>query len=332
MTKRFLSFCGVIIFSTLSVLAQDTNQDKAATNRYLELLRRPTFITLRLRMPANDEEKLYYEKAPIAFEVFMTQNSFESLTVWHEAHQHYQYRPELTRNGEVVPYTKEAQEGAKIADTQPFSGSSKPQVMKPGQEYTIAPIQLDHWYHPLDPARYRLIVRKRFTWDGDWAESNALLFDVLARKAPNAIPDDVFVRLTVDGSQPQSDEKVYRLTADAVVHIWIVNNSNEPVRCNVADTYYSDRLQLFRDGKSIPYSKETADLIRAKDENPYHVGTVSESFYDPNTTVFTAGVRLNSWFGPLAPGKYRLTNRHRFEINGPWTDESAPLVFEIPPK
>ena len=182
MTKRFLSFCGVIIFSTLSVLAQDTNQDLTATTRLIELLRRPSHITLRLSMPPNDQEKQYYEKAFISFEVFMTQNSSESLTIWEEANPYYQCRPELTRNGEIVPYTKEGQKGAQIADTQPYNGSARLFVMKPGQEYTLPPINLDDWYQPLEPGRYQLIVRRRFVWDGDWVESNPILFDVLPEK------------------------------------------------------------------------------------------------------------------------------------------------------
>ena len=40
-------------------------------------------------------------------------------------------------------------------------------------------------------------------------------------------------------------------------------------------------------------------------------------------------VRVSEWYGPLAPGQYRLTSRQRFEINGPWTAESAPLLFQV---
>jgi hypothetical protein len=59
------------------------------------------------------------------------------------------------------------------------------------------------------------------------------------------------------------------------------------------------------------------------------VETVPDLFIDPKTTFTFLEMRLNEWYGPLGPGMYRLTNRERFEINGPWTAESEALSFEI---
>jgi hypothetical protein len=52
-------------------------------------------------------------------------------------------------------------------------------------------------------------------------------------------------------------------------------------------------------------------------------------FIEPKTTSQLEGLRLKNWYGPLAPGSYRLINRRRFEIDGPWTADSAELVFEV---
>jgi len=322
--------------STLSMLDQGTHQDQPNSNRLIELLRHPTFITLRLSTPIHrlekptDSPKPYYEGALLRFELFMTQNSTESITIWSEMDPYYQYRPELMRDGDILAYSKEAREGVQKADTQPDNGSGAPLLMKPGREYPVSPINLDDWYKPLQPGRYQLIVRKRFVWDGDWVQTNPILFDVLPRKLPDAIPENVVVRLAPDGVQPQSNERHYRLGSDAIVTISVVNNSGKTVRWNVLDHYYRNRLELFRDGESIPYRKETAERLRTGDENPYRMETGPDFFMEPNTICCSVGIRLSEWFGPLAPGMYRLINRHRFEINGPWTAESAPLLFQIP--
>ena len=43
------------------------------------------------------------------------------------------------------------------------------------------------------------------------------------------------------------------------------------------------------------------------------------------------GFSLKQWYGPLAPGIYHLLDRRRLEIGGPWTKDSAELIFEIIP-
>ena len=336
MRKSCLIVFGVIIASVGSILAQEPNQDQSIHKRLIELLRHPTFITLRLSTPnypsrekPTDAPAPYYEKAFIDFQLFMTQNSSDSLTIWTARDPYYQCRPELMRDGEIVPYTKEGQERVKIAETQPDNGGGKPLELKPGREYQMFDVNLDHWYGPLQPGRYQLVVRKRFVWDGDWIQSNPVIFEVLPRKAPESLPDNVTIRLAPPGLQPQANEKLHRFDSDARVAIFVVNNSDKRVRFNVIDIYYRNRFQLFKDNALIPYRKEIADFVRAKDENPYRLETAPDIFVDPNTTSVLMEVRLSEWYGPLAPGQYRLTSRQRFEINGPWTAESAPLLFEV---
>ena len=189
MTKRVVSVCGVMIASALAILAQSTSQDQPTGERLVELLRHPKIFTLRLRTPNHSEREKptdtpapFYEGDVISFQLFITQNSLSSVTVWSEADPYYQYRPELMRDGEILPYIKKGAEGVKRADTEPYNGSGAPHVMEPGREYPLYTIYLNHWYKPLKPGRYHLIVRKRFVLDGDWAESNPVLFDVLPKK------------------------------------------------------------------------------------------------------------------------------------------------------
>jgi hypothetical protein len=53
-------------------------------------------------------------------------------------------------------------------------------------------------------------------------------------------------------------------------------------------------------------------------------------FLDPKTSSGLQQIYLKDWYGPLAPGSYRLIDRRRFEIDGPWTANSAELLFVIP--
>ena len=192
MTKRLVGLCGVIIASALTILAQSPSPpDQPTGDRLIELLRHPTIFTLRLSTPnysarekPTDTPAPFYEGNSIDFQLCMTQNSSSSITVWHEADAYYQYRPELMRDGEIVPYTKEAKAGVKTADTQPYNGSGGPQVMERGREYVLYTITLTRFYKPLPPGRYQLIVRKRFVLDGDWVGSNPVVFDVLPGKLP----------------------------------------------------------------------------------------------------------------------------------------------------
>ena len=339
MKRWSLILCTVCVFSVMPVFGQTNKQDEATANRLLELLRHPTFIRLRVSTPnfpsrekPTDAPAPYQEKSLIDFQLFITQNSTDTLTILDELDPYYEYRPELMQDGEIVPYSKAAQEGVRIADTQPHNGSSKEIVMQPGREYETHYINLDKWYAPLQPGRYQLKIRKRFVWNGDWVESNPLIFDVLPRKHPEAIPDGVSIRLAPSGLQPSTEEKLYRLTADVRVAVFVVNNSDKPLKAYVMDLYYRNRLQLFKDGSLMPYRKETANLIRSKDENPYRVETIPGLVLDPNTATSLLELRLSDWYEPLGPGVYRLIIRQRFEINGPWTADSVPLLFEIPAK
>ena len=193
MTKRLLGLCAVMIVSALAVLAQ--SQDQPAGDRLIELLRHPRFFTLRLSTPKNsvrekptDTPAPFYEGDSVSFELFITQSLSSSITVWTEADPYFQYRPELTRDGDVLPYKKAGEEGVKTADTQPYNGSGAPHVMEPNREYPLYTINIEPWYKPLKPGRYQLIVRKRFVLDGDWVESNPVLFDVLPRKPSGTVP------------------------------------------------------------------------------------------------------------------------------------------------
>jgi hypothetical protein len=148
--------------------------------------------------------------------------------------------------------------------------------------------------------------------------------------AQATIPD-VTVRLVPAGVEPTNDErKVYPLKNDMWVTVFIENKSKQRLKSNVIDAYYGNRLQLFKDDVLIPYREEITNLMRLQDETLKPIHTWRDFFIDPETVHGLQNITLYDWYGPLAPGIYRVTIQHRFEIGGPWTRDSVPMLFEVP--
>lgn len=345
-SKKFLTLCAFVLSTAVSIHGQgtidkhgayhSTDKEIAISQHLLELLRHPTFITLRLlasprdvpRENLTDTPSPYKVKDWISFQLFITQNSTEAITFWSSVDPYYQSRPELMRDGESVPYSKKAQ--VEIVEPQLPSGSGAPITLEPGREHPSNYVNLDDWYDPLTPGFYQLRVRKRFAWDGDWVTSTPIYFEVQLR-TPAPIPDGVTVEMVPDGAEPRTDGKLFRLGIDDSIAIVVRNTTGQPLKVNVVDLYYGNRPQLFKDDVLIPYRQETERLIRSKDENPRFVELGHDLYVDPGTRAALQGLTLKQWYGTLKPGRYRLINRRRFDIDGPWTADSAPLLFEVLP-
>jgi hypothetical protein len=201
----------------------------------------------------------------------------------------------------------------------------------PNQEYDWVALRLTDWYEPLSPGRYQLVVRKRFVLNGDWAESNPVTFDVIPRRPAAPIPNGVKVRLVPQTTKPQVKGQPWRMGSDDYFDVEVVNDSDQPVKISVIDALYGNRLRLLKDGTLIPYVTEAAKLIQSKDSDPRLV-ELGDLVIPPKTTSQSQGLTLKNWYGALAPGLYRITNRRRFEIEGPWTGKSVELVFEVVPQ
>jgi hypothetical protein len=138
------------------------------------------------------------------------------------------------------------------------------------------------------------------------------------------------VKLLPDGLEPLPEGKAFRLGNNINIRVFVVNDSDQRVRVSVIDELYGNRLQLFKDGKLVPYLDVTAKLIQSKEEAPGLVERAPDFFLDPKTSSGLQQIYLENWYGPLAPGSYRLIDRRRLEIDGPWTASSAELLFVIP--
>lgn len=161
----------------------------AKNKRIAELLQHPTAISVRLVSQRRDGLKEEPSTTPspytvgqrIHFELFLTQNSSEDIVLPSSAWPYREYRPHLIRDGDIVPYTKAAQDEVEKSEKEALSGSAGLSTIRPGREILSNYVHLEDWYEsPLKPGHYQLIVRKRFTRNGDWIESNPVTFDVIA--------------------------------------------------------------------------------------------------------------------------------------------------------
>jgi hypothetical protein len=124
----------------------------------------------------------------MSFQLFVTQSLSE--TLWIDdggLSLYYQYRPELYKDGDLVAFSKIITERVAGSERNPFSISSRPYTLVPNREYESTTLHLDDWYDRLGPGHYQVSVRKRFIWDGDWVQSNAVTFDVVPREQPTPI-------------------------------------------------------------------------------------------------------------------------------------------------
>jgi hypothetical protein len=220
MHKKYPAVWAIILASACSIVSQSTtnrptsiypaDEEPAANKRLRELLKHPTFITLRLlsqpryvpREQPTDTPAPYKIKDWIRFQLFITQNSSQDVILANYLNPYYEYRPELMRDGYILPYTKKAEEQVERFQRKAPEGSMKQVTLSPGQEYAWLDIDLENWYEPLISGRYQLIIRKQFAWDGYWVTSNPVYFEVQPRSPGAPIPAGVAVEIVPDGLKP----------------------------------------------------------------------------------------------------------------------------------
>ena len=139
------------------------------------------------------------------------------------------------------------------------------------------------------------------------------------------------IEMVPSGWKGDRQAKPLKLGSKVYLRIIVRNDTDQRVRVTVVDTYYQNRPQLFKDGRLIAYREEVKRLIHSKDNEPEFVRPGSVVFLEPYASTDLEELSLSDWYGELQPGSYRLINRHRFDIDGPWTSNSAELLFEVVP-
>jgi hypothetical protein len=184
----------IIIGFALPVFAQGTidkhgryipTQEEIETNkRMADGLRSPTSITLRLVFlnpntgETSDLAPAYKATDRIAVCVILNHYFSSPITIMESLNQYVDLQLELLRGGVIVPYKKEAQKQLDRALIEPPNGSAAPVQFLPGKDYTLRLIDLSDWYKRLLPGHYQLIVKRRFVWGGQWAQSDSIIFEI----------------------------------------------------------------------------------------------------------------------------------------------------------
>lgn len=124
-------------------------------------------------------------------------------------------------------------------------------------------------------------------------------------------------------------DEPYRVSNKISVKVTVRNNSDQTIRVRRVDGFYQNRPQLFRNGKLLPYRGNLESDLRQQEGNPEFVSLRHVVRVSPFASENLTKIDLNDWYGELVPGSYKLINRYRLDVRGPWTADSAPLSFQV---
>lgn len=242
-------------------------EDAIAKNKRIgELLQYPTVISLRLLSQKRDGLKEEPSTTPspysagqrIHFELFLTQNTSEDIVVPTSAWPYREYRPELIRDGDVVPYTEGAKAEVEKSEKEAPSGLMGITTLIPGREILWSYVRLEDWYEsPLKLGHYQLIVRKRFARHGEWTESNPVTFDVINRESSDrqSPSEEPHLKLIL------SDEReAYQIGDNVGLKVTIENQSDFRASINIMDTYYQYHPKLLRNGRVVDIHSSSTEM------------------------------------------------------------------------
>jgi hypothetical protein len=132
-----------------------------------------------------------------------------------------------------------------------------------------------------------------------------------------------------DFTGQQEETKAFEFSEKARFKVVATNTTSVPLRVRRLQVYYQNRPQLFKGDRLIPYRDEITKLINLRDTDPTFVRMGSSKSLSPGVPIDLDILNLTDWYGPLQPGTYRITNRHRFDIGGQWSLISNEVHFVV---
>ena len=189
-----LFLLAVMVSFAIPILAQEpidkhdryspTPEQIETSKRMGEILRKATFIRLRLVFSnpntgeTSDLAPAYKSGDRIAIRVILNHSYNGPISCEESRNQYKDLQLELLRDGDVVPYNKEAQLRVEKTSTEPPNDSSMFRQLPPEKDHILRTINLLDWYETLLPGHYQLTAKRRFVWGGEWVQSESLTFDV----------------------------------------------------------------------------------------------------------------------------------------------------------
>jgi len=126
----------------------------------------------------------YPTGAKIYFRVQATNTSLQKVTLF-IIDTYFQDRPELFRDGQIVPYKKGVDDLLRAKDKQPFTRLVESVNVDPNDSKVIGYLYLNIWYGRLQPGHYQLSLKHRFELGQDWIESSSITFEVVSKMENN---------------------------------------------------------------------------------------------------------------------------------------------------
>lgn len=172
----------IAILTLLSLTAALSQEEPSVIEE--KLLKNPTSIKLELvpRVLEQNEDpnnltKPFKAKDKIYFRLQMINTSTLPIEI-SLTNPYFQNRPDLTKEGQKVSYSKEIAELVKLADQQVDFPHVTSICLEPGEPTVVGQLTLIEWYASPEPGNYELINRFRFVVDGEWIETPPISFEV----------------------------------------------------------------------------------------------------------------------------------------------------------
>lgn len=165
------------------VLGQETDASRA---KQRIILNDPGVIQIRLALigkgstPTQGSSEViepFKEGDKLKIRVIITNNSHEMVRV-PISDTYVQNRPQLYRDGDLVPYKQNIEKLVKTNANEPDFLRTDSSLLSPGSPKPIEIIDLADWYKPLRVGHYQLAVKHRFEQGGTWIESSPVTFEI----------------------------------------------------------------------------------------------------------------------------------------------------------
>jgi hypothetical protein len=142
-------------------------------------------VRLRLvpiNIPPGPKHEPYQVCNKPLFKILATNNSNSQIWVL-SLDFYYQNRPQLYKDGKLVPYRADIAKLLDSKDRDPDPISISGGILHPAATEELEALTLIDWYEPLLPGSYKLINRHRFAIGGAWThDSEPLLFELLKQE------------------------------------------------------------------------------------------------------------------------------------------------------
>ena len=98
------------------------------------------------------------------------------------------FRPQLFKNGEALPYTDRATQVLESRKIMWATTNMRSETLEPSETRTIGFFNMKAWYEPLKPGSYQLLLKYSLERGMKWVELPAVEFEVAPLNVPAAGP------------------------------------------------------------------------------------------------------------------------------------------------